>query len=145
MFPSMFRGDLLSQIDRLQREMQQTFGLEPDIRGLTRGGYPAMNIGSTPQSVEIYAFVPGMDPASIGLHLERGVLTLSGERSSELPSPTETESVHIRERFAGRFRKVVSLPDDIDPDAVSARCIDGVLHISVKRRQSAQPRRINVQ
>jgi HSP20 family protein len=40
---------------------------------------------------------------------------------------------------------VISLPDDIDPSAVTANYRDGVLHVSVKRRESAQPRRIEVQ
>ena len=53
MIPSMMRSDLFSQFDRLQREMQQVFGMEPDIRGLVRGGFPTMNIGSTPQSFEL--------------------------------------------------------------------------------------------
>lgn len=141
---SMFRNDLFSQMDRLQREMQQVFGMEPDIRGLVRGGFPTMNIGSTPQSIEVYAFMPGIDPNAIDVSLERGVLTLSGERQSELAAAAEQVNLHVNERFAGRFRKVISLPDDIDPDGVTAQCRDGVLHISIKRRQEMQPRRISV-
>lgn len=144
MIPSMMRSDLFSQFDRLQREVQQVFGTEPDIRGLVRGGFPTMNIGSTPQSIEVYAFIPGVDPDTIDLSLERGVLTVAGERKSELAGADEQVSLHVNERFAGRFRKVVSLPDDIDPDGVSAQCRDGVLHISVKRRQEMQPRRIDI-
>ena len=53
--------------------------------------------------------------------------------------------MHINERFAGRFRRAVSLPDDIDPEGVSADYRDGVLHVSVKRRAEALPRRISVQ
>ena len=53
--------------------------------------------------------------------------------------------MHINERFAGSFRRVLSLPDDADPDGVTADYRDGVLHVSVKRRASAQPRRITVQ
>jgi HSP20 family protein len=145
MFPNPFRGDLFSQMDRLQREMQQALGMEPDIRGLTRGSFPAMNVGSTPQSIEIYAFVPGIDPNAIDVHLERGVLTVSGERPNEFANPAQPQNLHVNERYTGRFRKVLSMPDDIDPDGVTARCRDGVLHISVARRQPAQPRRINVQ
>jgi HSP20 family protein len=52
--------------------------------------------------------------------------------------------VHINERFAGRFRRVVSLPDDVDPNAVSAEYRNGVLHLAIKRRESAAPRRIEV-
>jgi HSP20 family protein len=52
--------------------------------------------------------------------------------------------VHVGERFGGRFRRVVSLPEDADPDAVRADYRDGVLHISIRRRDSALPRRIQI-
>ncbi len=141
-YRTLFPRDMFAELDRLQREMQQAFEWSPSIRGLTRG-YPAMNVGSTPRSVEIYAFAPGVDPASIEVQLEQGVLTIAGERKPvEAP---EKATVHIDERFSGRFRRVVTLPDDIDPQAVTARYSDGVLHISVQRREAAQPRRISIQ
>lgn len=147
MYRSLFPRDLFAEIDRLQRDMQQAFDPSPSIRGYGRGGYPALNIGGTPTSVEIYAFAPGIDPASIDLNLDRGVLTIAGERRSGLPGGGSDEKVtlHANERFAGRFRRVVSLPDDVDPNAVTARYTDGVLHVSIQRRASAQPRRIEVQ
>jgi HSP20 family protein len=104
-----------------------------------------MNVGGTPSSVEIYAFAPGIDPAAIEVQLEKGVLILSGERTSDLPSENEKATVHIQERFSGRFRRVVSLPDDIDPDQVAARYRDGVLHVSIQRREATLPRRISVE
>lgn len=140
-YRSLFPRDLFAEFERLQRELDQAFGL-PSIRGVTRG-YPAMNVGTTPRSIEIYAFAPGIDPASIDVQIEQGVLTISGERKPE-PVP-EGATVHIDERFAGRFRRVVSLPDDVDPNAVSATYRDGVLHVSVARREAAQPRRITIQ
>jgi HSP20 family protein len=145
MYRSLFPRDVFAELDRLQREMQQAFDLSPSIRGVGRGGFPALNVGGTPQSVEIYAFAPGVDPATLEVNLERGVLTLAGERKASLPAKDEKAAVHIDERFSGRFRRVVSLPDDIDPNSVSAAYRDGVLHISVKRRESAQPRRIAIQ
>lgn len=141
---SLFSRDIFSEMDRLQRELQQVFDVGPSIRGIGRGGFPALNIGSTPQSVELYAFVPGLDPASIEVHLERGVLTIAGERADDLSSQEQKANVHINERFAGKFRRVVSLPDDVNPDGVSANYREGVLHISVKRREEVQPRRISV-
>lgn len=144
MFRSMFPNDIFAEMNRLQREIQQTFDLEPSIRGIERGGFPALNIGSTPQSIELYAFVPGLDPGKIEVHLERNVLTISGERNDDLASSEKKATVHINERFAGRFRRVVSLPDDVDPDGVSAQYRDGILQISVKRGNEAQPRRIAV-
>ena len=145
MYQSLFSRDLFAELDRLQREMQQAFDQSPTIRGHARGGYPALNIGGTPSSVEIYAFAPGLDPAAIDVNLDRGVLTLAGERKPDLPKTDEKTTLHANERFSGRFRRVVSLPDDIDPNAVTANYRDGVLHVSIQRRASAQPRRIEVQ
>ena len=145
MYRSVFSRDVFAELDRLQREIQQAFDVSPSIRGIGRGGFPALNVGGTPQSVEIYAFVPGVDPTTMEVNLDRGVLTIAGERKIDLPASDEKAAVHIDERFAGGFRRVVSLPDDVDPNAVSADYRDGVLHISVKRRETAQPRRITIQ
>jgi HSP20 family protein len=142
MYRSLFPRDVFAELDRLQREMQQSFDLSPTIRGLTRG-FPAMNVGSTPKSVEVYAFVPGIDPASLDVQIEKGVLTITGERNVEVVP--EKANVHIDERFVGRFRRVVTLPDDVDANAVEAKYRDGVLHISIARKEAAQPRRIAVQ
>lgn len=145
MFGSFFPRDVLAELDRLQRDVQQAFDISPSIRGLGRGAFPALNVGGTAQSVEIYAFAPGIDPATLEVNLDRGVLTVSGERKSALPAQDAKTSVHINERYYGRFRRVMTLPDDADPNGVTASYRDGVLHVSVKRRESAQPRRINVQ
>jgi HSP20 family protein len=145
MYRSLFPRDLFAEVDRLQREMQQAFDtVSPSIRGFA-GGYPALNVGSTPASVEIYAFAPGIDPAKVDVNIERGVLTIEGERAAVLREGDTKSTAHINERFDGRFRRVVSLPDDVDSAAVSASYRDGVLHVSVRRRESAQPRRIEVQ
>ena len=144
-YRTLFPRDMFAELDRLQREMQQSVERSPSIRGVARGGFPAINIGSTPKSVEIYAFAPGIQPSTIDVQLEKGVLTIAGERKSLLPPTDAKATAHIDERFAGRFRRVVNLPDDIDVNAVAATYKNGVLHISVQRREAAQPRRINIQ
>ena len=138
----LFPRDVFAEMDRLQREMLHAFDISPSIRGLARGGYPAVNVGSTAKSIELYTFAPGIDPATLDVQVEKGVLTIAGERKAE-PVP-EKANRHIDERFSGRFRRVVTLPDDVDPNAVSAKYRDGVLHISVQRRAAAQPRRISI-
>ncbi len=139
----LFSRDVFAEMDRLQREMLQAFDISPSIRGLARGGYPAVNVGSTPRSIELYTFAPGIDPATLEVQIEKGVLTIAGERKPT-PAP-EKANVHINERFAGRFRRVVTLPEDVDPNSVEARYRDGVLHITVARKEAAQPRRITIQ
>ncbi len=149
MHRSFITRDLFGDLDRLTRELSSAFEPATGIRGFGRGGFPAVNIGTTPEAVEIYAFTPGVDPSSIDIQLDRGVLSLSGERkapASDASGPDgQPVSMHLNERFEGRFRRVVSLPDDIDPDGIGATSRDGVLHISLKRRAAAQPRRIQVQ
>jgi HSP20 family protein len=145
-YRSLFPRDVFAELDRIQRGLQQGGGdLSPSIRGSARGGYPAMNVGSTARSVEIYAFAPGIDPTTLDVQLEKGVLTIAGERASVLPPKDAPATVHIDERFSGRFRRVVTLPDDVDPNAVEARYTDGVVHVSVQRKAASQPRRIHVQ
>ena len=145
MYRTLYPRDAFAELDRLQRELTQAFDLSPNIRGLARGSFPAINVGSTAKSVEIYAFAPGLEPASIDVQIEQGVLTIAGERKSVATSDDDKATVHIDERFAGRFRRVVSLPDDVDANAVTASYRNGLLHVSVSRREAPQPRRISVQ
>ena len=157
----LFARELFNDLDRFQREMSSLFEFSAG-RATARGGYPALNVGLSPEAVEVYAFAPGLHPATVGVDLDRGVLSLSGERVSPLTAkPCEAAApqadaaaqatasadktlVHQRERFAGKFRRVVSLPDDIDPEQVSASYKDGVLRVTVKRRPAPQPRRIDI-
>lgn len=146
MFQSLFPRDLFAELDRLQRDVSGVFHASPAIRGLGRGGYPALNVGSTPTGVEVFAFAPGLDPASIDLQFDRGVLTIAGERKAGTHDAADGKTtLHLNERFGGRFRRVVSLPDDIDPASISAEFRDGVLRVRAERKAVAQPRRITVQ
>lgn len=144
MYRFLYPGDIYAELDRAQREVQRLFGQTPSIRGIGRSGYPALNVGGTPESIEIYAFAPGLDPGKIDVNVERGVLTLSGERQADLPAEDAQAAVHVNERYAGRFSRAVSLPDDLDPNQVAAKYRDGVLHVSIKRRESSRPRRVEV-
>jgi HSP20 family protein len=146
MYRSLFPRDLFAELDRLSRDVSGNFDFSPSIRGLARGTYPALNVGSTPTSVEVFAFAPGLESSDIEVHLERGVLTIAGERKPTAPEGSDAKTtLHLNERFAGRFRRVVSMPDDIDPNSVSAEFRDGVLRVSAQRQAAAQPRRIDVQ
>ena len=145
MYRTLFSNDFLADLDRLQRQALRFSGPSSSIRGFGRSGFPAMNVGTTPESVEIYAFAPGLDPATVDVTIDRGVLTLSGERQSELPGEGNKAAIHINERFTGRFRRVVSLSDDVEPESTTAKYTDGVLHIRIKRRTGSQSRRIAIQ
>ena len=141
---SLFPRDLFAELDRLQRQVQQSFDISPSIRGFARGAFPPLNVAATAQSAEVYAFAPGLDPKSIDVQIERGVLSISGDRAATLPREDERTTVHVNERFAGRFHRVITLADDLDPGDVRATYQDGVLHVSIARQKAAQPRRVQI-
>lgn len=147
MFGSLFSSldaGLFDEFRRLETEMDQLFARRTGpagIRAVPRGTFPPMNVGSTPDRVDVYLFAAGLDPKSIDLTIQRNLLSVSGTRKVEV---NEDADYYRRERFDGDFRRVISLPDDVDPDRVSAKYGDGVLQITVSRRESARPRQITV-
>lgn len=139
---------LFGPLEHLRRELDEVFGaasLPSSIRSVAPGTVPAINVGRTATSVEVHAYAPGLDAAKIEVTLDRGVLRISGERASGIPSDNPKVSLYSRERATGRFTRTVTLPDDVDTAHVNARYRDGVLQVSVARRESARPQRITVQ
>ena len=142
-----FSGDVFSELERLQQHLEQAFrptGTPANIRSPARGTFPALNVGSTPDSVEVLAFAPGIDPQALQLTVDKGLLVIAGERKAEAAPDAEKTSVHAKERFVGAFRRVVSLPDDADPAKVEAIYRDGLLRVTIAKRESSKPRRIAV-
>lgn len=100
--------------------------------------------GTTEQALEIYALAPGIDPANLEVSVDKGLLTIAGERKDEAPDESEKVSVYARERFAGPFKRVVSLPEDVDTARVQASYREGVLRIAIPKRESSRPRRVQI-
>jgi len=137
-------GALFEEFRRLQEDMDELFGRWASpvgIRSPGYGAYPAVNVGATPEQVNVYVFAAGLDPKSVDISLQQNLLTIAGERSA---MTEEDADYYRRERFDGSFRRVIALPDDVDPERVDARYRDGVLQITVQRRETARPRRIEV-
>ena len=137
-------GSFVDEFRRLQDEMDELFSGWPspaEIRSAGRGAYPAINVGATPEQVGVYVFAAGLDPKSLDISLQQNLLTIAGERNA---MTEEDADYYRRERFDGAFRRVIALPDDVDPEQVEARYRDGVVHVTVQRREAAQPRQIEV-
>ena len=137
-------GNLFDEFRRMEQEMDQLFGRNPwtsGIRSVARGTYPPINIGSTPEQVDVYLFAAGVDPKALEISIHQNLLTIDGERRLI----TEEGADYFRkERNDGAFHRVVTLPDDVDPEQVEAAYRDGVLRITIKRRVKSQPRQIEV-
>jgi len=148
MMMSSFRpaADVFSELNRLQSAFDSVFRpLErSSIRAGSGAAFPVMNIGTTPEAIEVMAFAPGIDPSRLEITVDRGLLVIAGDRLSELPADGDASTIYARERFTGAFRRVVSLPEDADPAQVDATYRDGVLRITIAKRESSKPRRIEV-
>lgn len=103
---------------------------------------PNVDIEEYADKFVLYADVPGVDPKSIDITLENGVLTLSGSREQAL-EPKGVESRRL-ERHTGRFHRRFALPDTVDGESVSASGKHGVLEIVIPKRAQAQARKISV-
>jgi HSP20 family protein len=139
-----FDNDIFGQLERMRQRLDQTFGDWPGatgIRSMATGTFPAINVGASQEQVDVYVFAAGMDPKSLDISLQQNLLTISGERKIESP---ENVQFYRQERFGGSFRRVITLPEDVDADRVNARYRDGVLQITVQRREAVRPRQIQV-
>ena len=147
MFGSLFGSfdtSVFDELRRLESEMDQLFGrgsLPAGIRAMRRGTFPPINVGATPDRVDVYLFAAGLDPKSLDISIQQNLLAVSGERKVPVD---ETADYYRQERFDGEFRRVITLPDDVDPDRVEAKYGDGVLQITVQRREAVRPRQITV-
>lgn len=142
---SSLEGSLYDDFRRMEQQLDQLFAqgyMPTGIRSVARGTYPPINIGSTQDQVDVYLFVAGVDPKTLDISIQQNLLTIDGERSAN--SDEASAGYYRQERFMGRFHRVVTLPDDIDPDKVEASYRDGVLRITVQRRESSKPRQIEV-
>ncbi len=142
--PGNFESSLFDEFRRMERQMDALFGrgVSPvSIRASMRGSFPPVNVGATPEKVDVYLFAAGLDPKSLDITIQKNLLTIAGQRMVE---PEDNAKYYRQERFSGEFRRAVSLPDDVDPERVDARYKDGVLHISVLRREAVKPRQVEV-
>ena len=136
---------LFSEFQRLEQELDELFsGATPwagGIRSLPPGTFPAVNVASSGDSVTVYLFAPGIDAKSLEISLQQNVLSVDGRREV---SPAPNATYYRNERFEGAFRRVIALPEDIDPDKVDASYRDGIVEIRVQRRESSRPRQIEI-
>ena len=142
--PSNMPGSVFDELWRLQQEVDGLFGSWSSplgIRSLPRGSFPAINVGQTQERVDVYLFAPGIDPKSLDISIQQNLLTVSGKREA---GAVEEADYYRQERFGGEFRRVISLPEDVDPERVQAKYVDGIVQIGVQRRESARPRQIEI-
>lgn len=103
---------------------------------------PNVDIKEEPNRFVILADVPGVDPKNIEITMEKGVLTIKGEKHSE--TEEKGHDYYRREREEGIFYRRFSLPDTAEAEGISAKGKHGVLEITIPKTQKSQPRKIDI-
>lgn len=112
-------------------------------RVVTSQWAPAVDIKEEQNRFVIYADLPGVKVDDIEITMEKGVLTVRGER--KLEKEEDRSGFRRVERSRGTFYRRFSLPDSADAERIQARSRDGVLEIVIPKQEKSQPRKIAVQ
>jgi HSP20 family protein len=129
-------------LNQLHRELGQ--GYEDDSNGsvATAEWAPAVDIKELDDRFVLHADIPGVKAEDIDVSMEKGVLTVKGEKETE--AKTEHEGYKRVERSYGSFYRRFSLPDSADSEAISAKSNNGVLEIVIPKREAIMPKKITV-
>lgn len=104
---------------------------------------PQVDISEEDGRFVIFADIPGVDPSDIEVHMDKGILSIKGERHI---NTSENNGKFTRvERSHGIFHRRFALPDSADADKISARGSHGVLEISLPKKAETTPRRIVIE
>ncbi len=128
-----------SLLNRLQRELEQG---SAEGSTATAEWAPAVDIKEEADKFVLHADIPGVKPEEIDISMEAGVLTIKGEKNTE--ATTEKENYKRVERTYGSFYRRFSLPDTANAEAISAASKNGVLVITIPKREAVQPKKISV-
>lgn len=148
MRPSQWSGqgqmqDPIKQVfDRLFEGSLFPNGSTDESSVVTSQWVPRVDIKEEAGQFVLYADIPGVNPEDIEVQMDKGMLTIKGERREEAIG--DTESFSRIERRHGSFHRRFALPDSADPDGVSASGRNGVLEIRIPKRPETTPRRIQV-
>jgi HSP20 family protein len=128
-----------SELERIQRELSSL------TKGFTRepaaGVFPLMNLTEDKESYYVRAELPGIKGSDLEIHATGDSLSISGERKI---SEDGAATYHRRERDAGKFSRILTLPGEIDANKVEATCVDGILAIRLPKAESTKPKQITV-
>ena len=134
--------------DALQRDLynldrsQDSNQLDDEANVATASWTPSVDITENDDAFTILADIPGVDPKDIEISMDKGVLSIKGERKSE--KVEEKENYRRVERQRGQFYRRFTLPESADADKIEAKSEHGVITITIPKQEVAVSRRIEV-
>ncbi len=145
---ALVRWEPARELHAIQQEMNRLFNTffdAPSSGGGGNGGrrwVPAMDLVETDEQFVLRADLPGLDESDVKIEVHDKVLTLSGERSYE--HEAKKDGFYRLERGSGQFSRSLTLPDGVDPDAITASFDKGVLEVRIPKPEQRKPRRVQI-
>ncbi|HET7113318.1 MAG TPA: Hsp20/alpha crystallin family protein [Pyrinomonadaceae bacterium] len=144
---SIVRYDPFRDLRTLQEEVNRLFSTNLtrafDDEGIGRGAWaPSVDIYENKDQIVLEAELPGMNQDDFDLSIENNVITLRGERRFE--KTDETDNYHRVERSYGAFTRSFTLPQTVSPEGATAEYHNGVLRVTLPKREETKARRIQV-
>lgn len=144
------RGEMtkgpLGELTRMEREMESLFSrFFRDWAwpwDMTQRGAPAVDMIEGKDEVVLRADLPGLDQKDIEVSIDRGLLTIKGERKEE--KEAKEGGVYCCERWAGTFTRTMALPPGVDPEKIQASFKNGVLEVRLPKTPEAQGKKIEI-
>ncbi len=138
------RFDPFANLTRWGETLENLFGEgqsrnSPDQQGLIA---PALDISEDKGSLRVTAELPGMDKKDIAIEVKEGILTIRGEKKMEEES--KDRNFHRIERRYGSFYRALALPETVDTARVEASFKNGVLTLSLPKREESKPKTITI-
>jgi HSP20 family protein len=140
---TVLRYEPWSLVNRFQRDIDRLFGAPQTTAADTGAWLPPVDIHEEGNQFLLQVDLPGVDPKTVEITCDRGVLTLSGQRQE---SRREARDGYRRiERITGEFQRRFSLPESADVQNIKAKAVNGVLEVSIPKLAQAEPQRIAVE
>ncbi len=143
---SIIKYDPFRELRSLQDEMNRLFMTNfsrPEDRELARGAWsPNVDIFENKDHLVLEAELPGLKPEDVNVSIENNVLTIHGERRFE--KKDDGDNFHRVERAYGSFTRSFTLPPTVSSENVNAMFDNGVLRLTLAKREEAKPRRIEI-
>jgi HSP20 family protein len=136
--------DPVGELDRLQNEINRLFDYDNGANGglLDRAVSPALDVVEDDDTFTVYMDLPGVEEKNIDVSIASNVLTIKGTK--ELPELGEDVKVYRQEEWEGSFQRTLSLPHSVDTQKVQAQMKNGVLTVTLPKREETKPKQIKV-
>ena len=143
-WPAFNRRSPFEELDRMRRQMDRVLSsYSDDMPGSGIAGvFPLANLSEDKDAYYVRAELPGIKANDLDISITGKTLSISGERS--ITAHGDKVKYHRREREAGSFSRVITLPGQADANKVEAQCSNGVLTIVLPKAESAKPKQIAV-